>query len=148
MTVQKAATHIARKAMDLDLVAGLVVHVEMTKEELCELMSNFIHVFSRSPISVAAAAIYLASQASEGKKSQKGKNSHPILYLIFQIKSSLTCVNSVVKKTLLFFLEIGDIAGVADVTIRQSYRLMFPRAGELFPPDFKFFIPIDKLPCS
>jgi transcription initiation factor TFIIB len=105
-------------------------------------------VFSRSPISVAAAAIYLASQASEGKKSQKGKNSHPILYLIFQIKSSLTCVNSVVKKTLLFFLEIGDIAGVADVTIRQSYRLMFPRAGELFPPDFKFFIPIDKLPCS
>lgn len=26
----------------------------------------------RSPISVAAAAIYLASQASEGKKSQKG----------------------------------------------------------------------------
>jgi transcription initiation factor TFIIIB Brf1 subunit/transcription initiation factor TFIIB len=98
MTVQKAATHIARKAMDLDLVAGLVVHVEMTKEESCELLSNFIHVFSRSPISVAAAAIYLASQASEGKKSQKGKNSHPILYLIFQIISSLKCVNSVVKK--------------------------------------------------
>ena len=29
-------------------------------------------VFSRSPISVAAAAIYMASQASEDKKSQKG----------------------------------------------------------------------------
>ncbi|CAB3980705.1 Transcription initiation factor IIB [Paramuricea clavata] len=44
--------------------------------------------------------------------------------------------------------EIGDIAGVADVTIRQSYRLMFPKAAELFPPEFKFFTPIDKLPCS
>ena len=29
--------------------------------------------FSRSPISVAAAAIYMASQASADKKNQKGK---------------------------------------------------------------------------
>jgi transcription initiation factor TFIIIB Brf1 subunit/transcription initiation factor TFIIB len=36
--VQKAATHIARKAVELDIVPG------------------------RSPISVAAAAIYMASQ--------------------------------------------------------------------------------------
>ena len=36
--VQKASTHIAKKAVDLDIVAG------------------------RSPISVAAAAIYMASQ--------------------------------------------------------------------------------------
>lgn len=42
--------------------------------------------------------------------------------------------------------EIGDIAGVADVTIRQSYRLIYPRAAELFPPDFKFDTPVDKLP--
>jgi len=87
--VQKAATHIARKAVDLDLVPG------------------------RSPISVAAAAIYMASQASEEKRSQK---------------------------------EIGDIAGVADVTIRQSYRLIYLRAAELFPSDFKFATPVDKLP--
>lgn len=87
--VQKAATHIARKAVDLDLVPG------------------------RSPISVAAAAIYMASQASEEKRSQK---------------------------------EIGDIAGVADVTIRQSYRLIYLRAAELFPSDFKFITPVDKLP--
>uniref|UniRef100_A0A8C6CT78 Transcription initiation factor IIB n=1 Tax=Moschus moschiferus TaxID=68415 RepID=A0A8C6CT78_MOSMO len=79
--VQMAATHIARKAVELDLVPG------------------------RSPISVAAAAIYMASQAS-----------------------------------------IGDIAGVADVTIRQSYRLIYPRAPDLFPTDFKFDTPVDKLP--
>lgn len=88
-SVQRAATHIARKAVELDIVPG------------------------RSPISVAAAAIYMASQASEDKKTQK---------------------------------EIGDIAGVADVTIRQSYKLMYPRAAELFPEDFKFATPIDQLP--
>ncbi|XP_021545692.1 transcription initiation factor IIB isoform X2 [Neomonachus schauinslandi] len=87
--VQMAATHIARKAVELDLVPG------------------------RSPISVAAAAIYMASQASAEKRTQK---------------------------------EIGDIAGVADVTIRQSYRLIYPRAPDLFPTDFKFDTPVDKLP--
>lgn len=49
--VQMAATHIARKAVELDLVPG------------------------RSPISVAAAAIYMASQASAEKRTQKGKIS-------------------------------------------------------------------------
>ncbi|RWS04246.1 transcription initiation factor IIB-like isoform X1 [Dinothrombium tinctorium] len=88
-SVQRAATHIARKAVELDIVPG------------------------RSPISVAAAAIYMASQASEDKRSQK---------------------------------EIGDVAGVADVTIRQSYKLMYPRAAELFPQDFKFHTPIEQLP--
>ncbi|XP_077986782.1 transcription initiation factor IIB-like [Glandiceps talaboti] len=87
--VQRAATHIARKAVEMDLVPG------------------------RSPISVAAAAIYLASQASEERRSQK---------------------------------EIGDIAGVADVTIRQSYRLIFPKAIDLFPEDFKFATQIGQLP--
>jgi len=51
--VQMAATHIARKAVELDLVPG------------------------RSPISVAAAAIYMASQASAEKRTQKGKTSLP-----------------------------------------------------------------------
>ena len=88
-SVQKAASHIARKAVELDIVPG------------------------RSPISVAAAAIYMASQASDDKRTQK---------------------------------EIGDIAGVADVTIRQSYKLMYPRAADLFPDDFKFVTPIEQLP--
>ncbi|XP_067662635.1 transcription initiation factor IIB-like [Haliotis asinina] len=90
-SVQKGATYIARKAVDMDLVPG------------------------RSPISVAAAAIYMASQASSDKKSQK---------------------------------EIGDIAGVAEVTIRQSYKLMYPKALQLFPDDFKFATPIEQLPMQ
>ncbi len=89
--VQKAATHIAKKAVDLDVVPG------------------------RSPISVAAAAIYMASQASEDRRNQK---------------------------------EIADIAGVADVTIRHSYKLMLPRAADLFPDGFKFAVPIDQLPTN
>ena len=58
-----AAAHIAREAVHLEIVSG------------------------RSPISVAAAAIYMASQVSDDKRTQK---------------------------------EISEIAGVADVTIRQS----------------------------
>jgi len=87
--IQKAATCIAQKAVDMDIVPG------------------------RSPISVTAAAIYMASQASRDKRTQK---------------------------------EIADIAGVADVTIRQSYKLMLPRAKELFPADFQFVTPIENLP--
>jgi transcription initiation factor TFIIB len=89
--IQRAATGIAKKAVDLDLVPG------------------------RSPISVAAAAIYMATQASSDKKSQR---------------------------------EISDIAGVAEVTIKQSYKLMLPRAAELFPENFELAIPIEQLPTS
>ena len=86
---QMAPTHIAHKAVELDLVPG------------------------RFLVSVAVAIIYMASQASTEKRTQK---------------------------------EIGDVIGVADVTIRQSNRLIYPRAPDLFPTDFKFDTPVDKLP--
>lgn len=72
-------------------------------------------VGGRSPISLAAAAIYMASQASSERKTAR---------------------------------EIGTVAGVAEATIRQSYRQMFPRAKDLFPPNFNFAIPISQLPPS
>ena len=87
--VRVAATHIAKTAVAMDVVPG------------------------RSPISIAAAAIYMASQASDEKKTQR---------------------------------EISDIAGAADATIRQAYKLMLPHAKELFPKDFKFVTPIEELP--
>ena len=125
--VQMAATFIARKAVELDLVPG------------------------RSPISVAAAAIYMASQASAEKKTQKGER----FGCCAQCDTSIAKATAVLADDWLSNLtwtwcdastEIGDIAGVADVTIRQSYRLIYPRAAELFPPDFKFDTPVDKLP--
>ena len=62
---------------------------------------------------MAAAAIYMAPQASAEKRTQK---------------------------------EIGEIAGVADVIVRESYRLTYPRILDLFPTNFKFDTPVDKLP--
>ncbi len=91
MAVDKAATHIAQRAAELDIVPG------------------------RSPMSVAAAAIYMASQALKDK----------------------------VKKTP---KEIGAVAGVVAVTIRESYKLMRSRAYDLFPEDFEFTSPIAYLP--
>lgn len=87
--VKNAATFIAKRAVELDLVGG------------------------RSPISLAAAAIYMASQASAIKKTAR---------------------------------DIGEIAGVAEVTIRQSYKQIYPRAKDLFPENFKFTTPIHSLP--
>jgi len=48
----------------------------------------------------------------------------------------------------LCFTEIGDIAGVAEVTIRQAYKLMYPKAHDLFPEEFKFTTPIEQLPTQ
>ncbi|XP_003386928.1 PREDICTED: transcription initiation factor IIB-like [Amphimedon queenslandica] len=89
LPVQKAASFIAQKAVELDLAPGRVY------------------------LSVAAASIYMASQASDIKKTQK---------------------------------EVGDVVGVADSTIRQSYRLLYPSRHKLFPTDFSFDTPLDELP--
>ncbi|PIC25370.1 hypothetical protein B9Z55_018328 [Caenorhabditis nigoni] len=90
-SVQAAATRIAKRAVDMDLVAG------------------------RTRIAIAAAAIYMASQASDEKRSAK---------------------------------EIGDVAGAAEITVRQTYKLLYPKAAELFPEDFRFVTPIEALPNS
>lgn len=71
----------------------------------------------------------MASQASKDKRTAKGS--------IF---------SHVSNKVL--YLEIGEIAGVAEVTVKQTYKLMLPRAAEIFPADFKFDTPIDQLPAS
>jgi len=89
--VHRAASYIARKAVDLDIVPG------------------------RSPISVAAASIFLASQLAGGDEKKQAK-------------------------------EIGDIAGVAEATIKQSYKLMLPRIKDLVMDDFKINIPLSELP--
>lgn len=44
------------------------------------------------------------------------------------------------------FVEVGDVVGVADSTIRQSYRLLYPSRHKLFPTEFKFDTPLDELP--
>ena len=96
---------------------------------------------------------------------------HNSLMMISMLKTSLTEYSqaSADKKSQ---REIADVAGVADVTIRQtflfspssfvalkrrkeglkppnhrqSYKLLLPRASELFPEDFNFTTPVAHLP--
>jgi len=89
--IQRAATSIAKQASDLELTEG------------------------RSPVSVSAASIYMASQASSDKRSHA---------------------------------EIAAIAGVAETTLKQCYKLMLPRAAKLFPANFSFVTPVDQLPLN
>lgn len=42
--------------------------------------------------------------------------------------------------------EVGEVVGVADSTIRQTYRLIFKDRDKLFPSDFQFTTPLDELP--
>lgn len=87
-------------------------------------------------------------------KRSKKKCHYVFCLCVFELQEILFLFDdekakSTAGETFQFFVsstEIGDIAGVADVTIRQSYRLIYPRAAELFPPDFKFDTPVDKLP--
>ena len=85
--IEKIATHIGIKANELDIVPR------------------------RSPKSVASAAIFMASNASDKKLTKK---------------------------------ELGVGTGVAEVTIRTVYKLMRPRAAELFPVSFN--LDLTKLP--
>ncbi|CAM6082942.1 unnamed protein product [Calypogeia fissa] len=57
----------------------------------------------KSPISIAAAAIYMISQLSDDKKQLK---------------------------------DISQVAGVAEVTIRNSYKDLYPHASKLIPEWF------------
>jgi len=78
-SVRKCSEHVANKAVELNIVAG------------------------RSPVSVAAAAIYLASQASPAPENKKTKE------------------------------EIAAISGVSDATIKQTYKMLLPFVKDLFP---------------
>lgn len=74
----------------------------------------------------------MASQASDDKKTAKGK--HILWY--FKLLNFV------------LIIEIGDVAGVAEVTIRQSYKLMYPKALDLFPSDFRYYNRVHELPTS
>jgi transcription initiation factor TFIIB len=68
----------------------------------------------KSPISVAAAAIYMISQLSNDKKALK---------------------------------DISRVAGVAEVTIRNSYKDLYPHAAKLIPEWFTKEVDLKNLPA-
>lgn len=91
--VQMAATHIARKAVELDLVPG------------------------RSPISVAAAAIYMASQASAEKRTQK---KLAILLVLLMLQSD-SPIDLSIREPRICFLQTSNLT--PQWTNYHSYKL-------------------------
>jgi transcription initiation factor TFIIB len=87
--VQKAATHIAKKAVDLDIVPG------------------------RSPISVAAAAIYMASQASDDKRTQRE---------IADIAGKVT-LKGTVSRDFLLLVSLTPVANLPPVSLTTVVHL-------------------------
>ena len=80
MNIQRLANQIAEKANTLNLVSG------------------------KSPLSLAAAAIFMAVTINNINKTAK---------------------------------DVADVSGVAENTIKQTYKAMHPRMKELVPEDFK-----------
>lgn len=67
MDVMKAATHVSKEAMRLGIVAGYYFYFMIYYKLL------LINYYSKSPISVAAAGIYMVSQLTTNtKRTQKG----------------------------------------------------------------------------
>lgn len=87
--IVKAATHVAKEAVNMGIVAG------------------------KCPISVAAAGIYLVSQLSREKRTQK---------------------------------DIAGVAGVSEVTIRNSFKDLYPYRSSLLPPSFTPAESVENLP--
>lgn len=94
---------------------GLSVEVQRLATDIATVAKEKSIIDGRNPTSVAAAVIYMASQVSDAKKSQK---------------------------------EISEVAGCAESTIKQSYRVLLSRAAELIPPESRFHSRIHQLPAS
>jgi len=94
---------------------GLSIEIQRLATNIATVAKEKSIIDGRNPTSVAAAVIYMASQLSDDKKSQK---------------------------------EISEVAGCAESTIKQSYRLLIGRAAELIPPDSQFHSRIHQLPAS
>lgn len=61
-----------------------------------------------------------------------------LFIIVFYIFQASECKKSA--------LEIAEIAGAAESTIKNTYRLMYPQAFRLFPEDFEFDTPVYRLP--
>jgi len=85
----------------------------------------FILLCRRSPISIAAAVIYMITQLSEDKKPLKGLECCP--HCVFP------CDWYTGNNTGESVADISLATGVAEGTIRNSYKDLYPYASRLIP---------------
>ena len=103
------------------------IHIAERAKDLCDIQS-------RAPDSIAGAAIYMACAAAGERKQMKGEFSQ---FLIFH-KSNRSSS----------FSDVQSVAGVMESTIRQIYKIMLPKAADLFPAEFPFKVLPGNLPQS
>lgn len=104
-------------------------------------MTDFIPRFCAQldlPIQAQTAVAHVARTAVEASAFSRRSPLSVVAAAIY-----LVCQASDAKKT---SQEVGEVAGVADVTIRQVYKVMLARAEHLFPASFVFKTPIHQLP--
>lgn len=92
------------------------------------------------PMSIQTAVIHVARAAVEIDALSRRAPLSVVAAAIY-----LVCQASDARKT---SQEVGEVAGVADGTIRQVYKVMLARAAHLFPPAFVFKTPIHQLPSK
>lgn len=81
----------------------------------------------RSPISIAAAVIYIITQLSDDKKPLKGKTS----FLICRLPRFCTLFSMRFSDSLQ--TDVSLATGVAEGTIRNSYKDLYPYLSKMLP---------------
>lgn len=109
----------------MNTIQKAAIHIAERAKEVCDIQS-------RAPDSIAGAAIYMACAAAGERKQMKGA--------FFSSKiESISFVS---------FSDVQHVAGVMESTIRQIYKIMLPKATELFPAEFPFKVLPGNLPQS
>lgn len=106
------------------LIRSTAIHIAERAKDICDIQG-------RKPSSVAGAAIYLACLASSEEINRKGKK---------------ICFERILHQ--IIYLDIHNAVGASETVVRTVYQLLLPHASQLFPNDFVFRRPIDRLPSS
>ena len=106
---------------------GLSNDILRATTSLCVVIKNLGIAASKTPNTVAAAAIYLVTQISNNPKSPKGMWC-PSMIFVYVVPMPFPLPSC--------FLEVATIAGVAEVTLKNAYKDLYEKRMELVPDNF------------
>ena len=110
----------------LSLLAYTLLRKKNQKNVQETAVTSLAYLCRRSPISIAAAIIYIISQLSDDKKALKGQKSKNISSLVFIALPCSLCLYPVVS-------DISVVTRVAEGTIRNSFKDLSPHLSGLIP---------------
>ena len=117
-----------------DLLPRFCFHLGLSNDilrattSLCVVIKNLGIAASKTPNTVAAAAIYLVTQISNNPKSPKvcGVHQRFLCCLLYRCLFLLSC-----------FLEVARVAGVVTkMTLKNTYKDLYEKGKELVPDNF------------